>query len=134
MADEFNNLPVTTCALCGGEPAHAHHLTGRPAPRQPYLDPQLTIGVCQRHHVMWHVGMRAVGVVWPRPLRLPVAYRLRLVSFHLRSLGTAGRPFVLGATSTLALADLIDEAAAFIESEPESEPESDRIDEKELFI
>jgi len=101
------------CALCDADAVHGHHLTGRSAPDQSYLDPALVLGVCRHHHVNLHVWLRAVGLAWPTANT--VAYRLRRVAIHLRAVAAQGRPFTLGPRPAEALADLLDEADVVIE-------------------
>ena len=113
---------TATCALCDAEPAHAHHLTGRPAAKETYLDPALVLGACQHHHVNLHVWLRAVGLAWPRPGANALAYRLRRAAIHTRAVAAQGRPLTFAAGPAGALADLLDEAAEKIEPSTSGEP------------
>lgn len=107
---------MTICVLCDAEALHRHHLTGRPASGEPYLDPHLTLDVCPVHHVGWHVGMRTVGIAWPSPVMVPLAFRLRRVAFHARHVASAEHSLTLRSPSAAALADLLDEAADKLDS------------------
>lgn len=77
------------CTFCGGHALHRHHPTGRPAPCLPYLDPELTMGLCRRCHLLLHHGQRAAGLERPGPSGI---LRLRRMAFVLDLLGDREQP------------------------------------------
>lgn len=42
------------CIFCGVDDVELHHVTGRPAPGRGYLDPDLVVPLCRRHHAQEH--------------------------------------------------------------------------------
>lgn len=73
------------CALCDQQVAHQHHLTGRGVDHL-YLDPTLTVGLCQPHHALLHSQLAACDLEQPLTATTPferVARRLARVATFL---------------------------------------------------
>lgn len=69
---------------------HRHHLSGRPAPGQPYSHPRLIVPLRQPDHVALHVALRLAGLEFPPAgASLPDFWRRRL-AFQFRLLGAQG--------------------------------------------
>jgi hypothetical protein len=107
------------CAICGTRPTDAHHITGRRAPDGPYLDPDLVIPLCGRHHQTMHVALRAAGLDWPDrdDVVSLIAYRARRLGVHARVIADARRPLTLEPKAGLALVRLLVEMTGVIERE-----------------
>lgn len=113
---------MTACALCEvARRLDGHHVTGRPEPGADYFDPTLLIPLCRRHHggvEGLHPVLRVVGLDFLPPGRDPLAHRLRRVAVHCRLVADAGRPFVLDASSTGGLGQLLLAAADVLDGVP----------------
>ncbi len=92
-------MKAGVCVLCGWVgPISLHHITGRPGPGRPYLDPDIVIPLCPPCHTGTggvHPLLRVAGLAWPRPGEDLDAFRLRRLGFHARLASAAGRRFVL---------------------------------------
>jgi hypothetical protein len=55
--------PCVACGLSGA--VQAHHVTGRPAPGRPHLDPDFVVDLCKRCHDREHVALRRVELEFP---------------------------------------------------------------------
>lgn len=77
------------CAYCGAPAEHRHHLTGRPAPKAPYLDPDLTVALCRSCHLSDHHAWRLTGL---DRISEPIPARLARAGFTLGRLGSLGKP------------------------------------------
>lgn len=64
------------CVFCGRRPVAWHHPTGRTAPNGPYLDPDLTVPLCLRHHNREHELLRRAGWAFPPEGAEPAWWRL----------------------------------------------------------
>jgi len=102
---------MTRCVWCGACPVELHHVTGRMSSRGAYFDPSVTLGVCARHHSAEHVLLRRLGLDWPAPDVVPLAYRLCRFGTVLRRSHDLGRPFVLTPSSSHGAHLLVIEAA-----------------------
>ena len=110
------------CAVCGSSgPVHAHHATGRPSPRAPYLEAALTLDVCARCHLGAggiHQTLRTLGLEFPPAGAVELGHRLRRVAVHARLVGSAGRSLVLAPSATAALGRLLIDAADAVGARP----------------
>ena len=99
------------CQFCGREPADLHHVTGRPAPGAPYLDPALVLPLCRRHHAQAHELLRRsrLDFLPPGPEQLPG--RVLRVAELLARVGDAERELALSPRSTIGLSRLLLDAA-----------------------
>ena len=113
-------ISPTPCSLCGAVgPVHAHHITGRAAPRGPYLDAAITLAVCPQCHNAaggLHPVLRTVGVEFPAPGVDVLAHRLRRTAIHAELVAEVGRPLVLAPKSARGLAALLREAAVAVDA------------------
>jgi len=87
---------------------HRHHLTGRPAPETPYLDPGLVVELPHREHVSLHVALRALDLEFPAPAVDLLAYRRRRAAVQFRLRAVAGETTTLSPDAGFGLADLLD--------------------------
>jgi hypothetical protein len=100
------------CLYCGRSPVQWHHVTGRPTPGAPYLDPALVVPLCKRHHDREHELLRRQGLEFLAPgAELLGHRRARLVDLVGRC-AEDHRPFVLDACALAGLHALLLEAAA----------------------
>ena len=83
------------CLFCGRRPVEHHHVSGRPAAREPYLDPALTIALCRRHHAREHELLRRLGLDALAPGADALEHRLVRLLDLLGRCADHGRPFVL---------------------------------------
>lgn len=95
----------SSCLYCASPAAHEHHLTGRPAPGAPYLDPALVVALCRSCHVGEHAALRRLGLDWPTGDL--TAHRLARTAAVSVRLGDLGRPLVLDLGPTRALGGLL---------------------------
>ena len=113
-------ISPTPCSLCGAVgPVHAHHITGRAAPRGPYLDAAITLAVCPQCHNAaggLHPVLRTVGVEFPAPGVDVLAHRLRRTAIHAELVAEIGRPLVLAPKSARGLAALLRQAAVAVDT------------------
>jgi len=98
------------CVFCARPGEHWHHLTGRPAPKAPYLDPDLVVALCRRHHAREHVLLADKALEWLPAGVDPLLHRLRRVVCFAERCADFHRAFRLEPPSALALAGLHDEA------------------------
>jgi hypothetical protein len=96
---------TAACVACGRPADATHHVTGRPTPGAPYLDPDFVVELCREHHVRIHVVIRAVGLEWSSGD--DARHRVHRTAVHLRWLADARRPLTLSPGSTGALGSLL---------------------------
>jgi hypothetical protein len=93
-----------TCLLCGASPVDLHHITGRLCADGPYLDPELVVPLCRRHHHGIHQIWRILGL---DVIEDPEEARRRRIAHLAARVRRVGRPVVLDHVVRQAFADVL---------------------------
>lgn len=83
---------ATLGARTGSGAVQLHHVTGRPGARLAYLDPALTVPLCQFHHSFDHRLWGEAGIA---SLADPTRARIARLAFFARRLGCREEPVAL---------------------------------------
>jgi hypothetical protein len=100
------------CIFCGRRPIDWHHLTGRAVAEGEYLDPELVVPFCRRHHSREHVLLADKGLEWLPDGDDSLVHRLRRVRLFFERCADFGRVPVLDPASERALGLLLGEDIA----------------------
>ena len=101
--------PTSVCAYCGAPATDAAHLSGRPAGKEPYFDPDLWVPSCHACNVLGYQAWEANGLTVVTDPLITRAQRVALSSLRIADSGAVVPvPPLFWVGNARLLSDLVD--------------------------